>query len=167
VRLEILRVYLLESSRNTRVEKLPVWRQDSLASDLADPIVRVPTKAQQAVDRLLDKIGAKADQAPPAAKEETDRGEEKRDATGHFAKGTRPGPGRPLGSCNKVPKSLKKVVRDLGEGVIDVTFKDPATSTKSLKIRPCVRIRSGTITVGIMIAAQRDPGGSLTATKPL
>jgi hypothetical protein len=88
---------------------------------------RVPTKAQQAVDRLLDKIHAKADQAPPAAKEETDRGEEKRDANGHFAKGTRPGPGRPPGSCNKVPKSLKKVVRDLGEGVIDVTFKDPAT----------------------------------------
>lgn len=88
---------------------------------------RVPPKAQQAVDRLLDKIRAKADQAPPAAKEVTDRGEEKRDATGHFATGTRPGPGRPPGSGNKVPKSLKKVVRDLGEGVIDVTFKDPAT----------------------------------------
>src|SRR5207245_1027041 len=33
---------------------------------------RVPTKAEQAVDRLLDKIRAKADQAPPAAKAETD-----------------------------------------------------------------------------------------------
>jgi len=90
------------------------------------PAPRVPAKAQQAVDRLLDKIRTKADQTPPAAKEET-HGEEKRDANGHFATGTRPGPGRPPGSRNRIPKSLKEVVRALGEGIIDVTFKDPAT----------------------------------------
>src|SRR5262245_12229247 len=39
VRLEILRVYLLESPSNTQVKKLAVRRQDSLAGDLADPIV--------------------------------------------------------------------------------------------------------------------------------
>src|SRR5438128_2212592 len=89
---------------------------------------RVPTKAQQAVDKLLDKIRANADQTPSAAKKETERGEEKRDANGRFAKRTRPGPGRPPGSRNKISKAFKEVLRDLGEG-IDVTFKDPATDT--------------------------------------
>ena len=76
--------------------------------------------------RLLDKIRAKADKGPSSAPQETKR-EEKRDANGHFAKGTKPGPGRPSGSPNKIPKSIKQVVRDLCEGVIEVTFKDPAT----------------------------------------
>ncbi len=89
---------------------------------------RVPTKAQQAVDKLLDKIRTNADQTPSAAKKETERGEEKRDANGRFAKRTRPGPGRPPGSRNKISKAFKEVLRDLGEG-IDVTFKDPATDT--------------------------------------
>src|SRR5262249_15388644 len=39
MRFEILRVYLLESSGNSRVEKLVVRRQDALACDLADPVV--------------------------------------------------------------------------------------------------------------------------------
>ena len=89
---------------------------------------RVPTKAQQAVDKLLDKIRTNADQTPSAAKKKTERGEEKRDANGRFAKRTRPGPGRPPGSRNKISKAFKEVLRDLGEG-IDVTFKDPATDT--------------------------------------
>src|SRR5438309_5668301 len=83
---------------------------------------RVPRKAQEAVDKLLDKIRAKADKGPSSASPETKR-EEKRDADGHFAKGTKPGPGRPSGSPNKIPKSIKQVVRDLCEGVIEVTFK--------------------------------------------
>ena len=87
---------------------------------------RVPRKAQEAVDKLLDKIRAKADKGPSSASPETKR-EEKRDADGHFAKGTKPGPGRPSGSPNKIPKSIKQVVRDLCEGVIEVTYKDPAT----------------------------------------
>src|SRR6266850_705865 len=76
---------------------------------------RVPGKAQEA----LDKIRAKADRTPPAAKEETEREKEKRDANGHFAKGTKAGPGRPPGSPNKIPKSIRQVVRDLCEGGIE------------------------------------------------
>jgi len=76
----------------------------------------------------LDKIRTNADQTPSAAKKETERGEEKRDANGRFAKRIRPGPGRPPGSRNKISKAFKEVLRDLGEG-IDVTFKDPATDT--------------------------------------
>ena len=37
--LEILRVYLLESSSNSRIEKLAVRRQEAIPSYLADPIV--------------------------------------------------------------------------------------------------------------------------------
>jgi hypothetical protein len=95
--------------------------------DRKAPAPRVPAKAKAAVDKLLDEVRAKADQRPAAAKEETDRGEEKRDASGLFTKGTKPGPGRPPGSPNKIPKSIKQVVRDLCEGVIEVTSKDPAT----------------------------------------
>src|SRR5438132_13401228 len=78
---------------------------------------RVPTKAQQAVDKLLDKIRTNADQTPSAAKKETERGEAKRDANGRFAKRTRPGPGRPPGSRNKISKAFKEVLRDRGEGI--------------------------------------------------
>src|SRR5262249_59224938 len=39
VRFEILCVYLLESSSNSRVEKLAVRRQDAVPSDLANPVV--------------------------------------------------------------------------------------------------------------------------------
>jgi hypothetical protein len=70
---------------------------------------------------------AKGDQEPSAAPEGTER-EEKRDAKGLFTKGTKPGPGRPSGSPNKIPKSIKQIMRDLCEGVIEVTFKDPATN---------------------------------------
>ena len=70
---------------------------------------RVPTKAQQAVDKLLDKIRTNADQTPSAAKKETERGEAKRDANGRFAKRTRPGPGRPPVSRNKISKAFKEV----------------------------------------------------------
>ena len=86
----------------------------------------VPRKAQEAVDKLCDKIRAKADKGPSSTPLDTKR-EEKRDANGHFAKGTKPGPGRPSGSPNKIPRSIKQVVRDLCEGVIEVTFKAPAT----------------------------------------
>src|SRR5437660_2172286 len=70
---------------------------------------RVPTKAQQAVDKLLDKIRTNADQTPSAAKKKTERGEEKRDANGRFAKRTRPGPGCPPVSRNKISKAFKEV----------------------------------------------------------
>jgi hypothetical protein len=90
------------------------------------PAPRVPTKAQEAVDRLLDKIRTRADQTPLPAGEAV-RGEEKRDGNGHFSTGTRPGPGRPPGSRNKVSRSIKEVLRDLGEGIINVTYKDAAT----------------------------------------
>ena len=46
---------------------------------------------------------------------------------GTSRRGTKAGPGRPPGSPNKIPKSIKQVVRDLCEGVIEVTYKDPAT----------------------------------------
>jgi hypothetical protein len=88
---------------------------------------RVPRKAQEAVDKLLDKIRAKADQKPPAAKEKAHHAAERRDANGHFEMGTKAGPGRPPGSANRIPKSVKAVIRDLCDGVIEVTFKDPAT----------------------------------------
>ena len=110
------------------------------------PAPRVPTKAQQAVDKLLDQIRTRADQTPPAAKEET-RGDEKRDADGHFAKGTRPGPGRPPGSRNKIPKSLKEVVRALGDGVIDVRFIDLVTDT--LVERPVAYLLADQLVTGL------------------
>ena len=93
----------------------------------ANSTSRVPGKAQEAVDKLLDKIRAKADQRPPAAKEETERKNEKRDANGHFAKGTKPGPGRPPGSPNKIPRAVKEVIKALCEGAIEVVFEDPTT----------------------------------------
>src|SRR5437016_3066439 len=110
------------------------------------PAPRVPTKAQQAVDKLLDQIRTRADQTPPAAKEET-RGDEKRDADGHFAKGTKPGPGRPPGSRNKIPKSLKEVVRALGDGVIDVRFIDLVTDT--LVERPVAYLLADQLVTGL------------------
>src|SRR5262245_53344481 len=62
VRLEILRVYLLEGSSKSRVEKLPMRRQDFLANDLAYPIVsEVETLAVDVKDtathQFLDGLG--------------------------------------------------------------------------------------------------------------
>src|SRR5438128_6686310 len=113
----------------------------------ANSTSRVPGKAQEAVDKLLDKIRAKADQRPPAAKDETERKNEKRDATGLFAKGTKPGPGRPPGSPNKIPRSIKQVVRDLCEGVIEVAFKDPATG--KLVVGPVAHLLAERLVAGL------------------
>jgi len=107
-------------SRRGSVAPGPASRRPAISTS------RVPRKAQEAVDKLLDKIRAKADKGPSSTSQETKR-KEKRDANGYFAKGTKPGPGRPSGSPNKIPKSIKQVVRDLCEGVIEVTYKDPAT----------------------------------------
>src|SRR5262245_46138376 len=123
------------------------------------PTPRVPTKAQHAVDRLLDKIRTKADQTPLAAKEAV-RGEEKRDAHGHFSQGTRPGPGRPPGSRNKVSKSIKELLWDLGEGIIDVRFKDPATD--KLVEGPVAHLLVEQLAAGLM-----DPKHSLAFVKML
>src|SRR5262249_27565051 len=49
VRLEILRVYLLEGSSNSCMEKLAVRRQDAVPSDLADSVV-------SEVDALSDPV---------------------------------------------------------------------------------------------------------------
>jgi hypothetical protein len=52
---------------------------------------------------------------------------DKRDANGLFTKGTKPGPGRPPGSPNKIPKSIKEVMRALSEGAIEVGYPEPLT----------------------------------------
>jgi hypothetical protein len=107
-------------SRRSSVATRPAPRRPSNA------IPRVSGKAQEAVDKLLDKVRAKADQGPTAASKETER-EEKRDAKGLFQEGTKPGPGRPSGSLNKIPRSIKEVMRALSEGAIEVGFRDPLT----------------------------------------
>jgi len=76
--------------------------------------------------RLPDKVRARTDRKPTAPKDEIER-EEKRDANGLFTKGTKPGPGRPPGSPNKIPKSIKEVRHALSEGAIEVGYPDPLT----------------------------------------
>jgi hypothetical protein len=94
--------------------------------DRRAPGARVPAKAKDAVDRLPDKERARTDRKPTAPKAEIER-EEKRDANGLFKKGTKPGPGRPRGSPNKIPKSIKEVMHALSEGAIEVGYPDTLT----------------------------------------
>src|SRR5437588_12411355 len=68
----------------------------------ANSTSRVPGKAQK--DKLLDKIRAKADQRPTAAKEETEREQEKREANGHFAKGDQGRSGTAAGQSQQDPE---------------------------------------------------------------
>jgi len=69
-------------------------------------------------------VPAKADQKPAVAKK-SDRPVEKRDANGHFAKGTKPGPGRPPGSPNKFPTHIKEVVQALAAGLLHLEGEKP------------------------------------------
>jgi len=71
-------------------------------------------------------VRARTDRKPTAPKDEIER-EDKRDANGLFTKGTKPGPGRPAGSPNKIPKSIKEVMRALSEGAIEVGYPEPLT----------------------------------------
>jgi hypothetical protein len=112
--------------------KSPRSRRGSVATgpasrERANSTSRAPGKAQEAVNGLLDKIRAKADRNPPAASGETNL-EEKRSATGLFVKGTKPGPGRPPGSPNKIPRAVKEVIKALREGALEVVFADPITN---------------------------------------
>ncbi len=87
---------------------------------------RVPAKAKEVVDKLAVKVRVETDQKPSVPTDEIER-EEKRDAKGFFTKGTKPGPGRPPGSPNQIPKSIKAVMHALSEGVIEVSYLDPLT----------------------------------------
>jgi hypothetical protein len=71
-------------------------------------------------------VRARTDRKPTAPKDEIER-EDKRDANGLFTTGTKPGPGRPPGSPNKIPKSIKEVIRALSEGAIEVGYPEPLT----------------------------------------
>jgi len=71
-------------------------------------------------------VRARTDRKPTAPKDEIER-EDKRDANGLFTKGTKPGPGRPPGTPNKIPKSIKEVMRALSEGAIEVGYPEPLT----------------------------------------
>jgi hypothetical protein len=86
-----------------------------------DLVVRVPALQEVAwTFRTLPE----ADRRPRA--EKTER-KVKRDPKGLFGKGTKPGPGRPPGSLNKVPKTVRDVMRKLLDGEALVKFRDPLT----------------------------------------
>ena len=65
-----------------------------------------------------------ADQGPPLPKDETER-EVKRDPSGLFQEGTKPGPGRPPGQPNNVPKHIKEVIRHLAAGALHLEGEKP------------------------------------------
>ncbi len=106
--------------------RAPTGRPSRRKLDRKAPPARVPAKAKEAVDRLPDKVRARPDRKPTAPKDEIER-EDRRDANGLFTKGTKPGPGRPPGSPNKIPKSIKEVMRALSEGAIEVGYPEPLT----------------------------------------
>jgi hypothetical protein len=128
-------------SRRGSVAPGPASRRPAISTS------RVPRKAQEAVDKLIDKIRANADQTPPAAKEEAEREKEKREANGHFAKGTKPGPGRPPGSPNRIPRAVKQVIKALCEGAIEVVFEDP--TTKKVVTGPVAHLMAERIVTGL------------------
>src|SRR5262249_53812905 len=106
--------------------RAPTGRPSGRKLDSKTLGARVPAKAKKAVDKLPDTVRSGTDQKPRAPKDEIER-EEKRDAQGLFTKGTKPGPGRPPGSPNKIPKSIKEVMHALSEGAIEGGYLDPLT----------------------------------------
>ncbi len=106
--------------------RAPAGRPSGRKRDRKALGARIPAKAKEAVDRRPDKVRAETDQKPSAPKDEIKR-EQKRDAQGLFTKGTKPGPGRPPGSPNKIPKSIKAVMHALSEGALEGSYLDPLT----------------------------------------
>jgi len=96
-------------------------------------------------------VRARTDRKPTAPKDEIER-EEKRDANGLFTKGTKPGPGRPPGTPNKIPKSIKEVMRALSEGAIEVGYPEPLTGQPTTG--PVAHLLAETIVEGLNLPAK-------------